>query len=147
RAAARERGRVFGLFADEGVLRGRLKDSGGDRPLLWDPARLVELLQERRSTYAAVDRSVDARGDLESVLDRIQDACARLWLIRASVGEKETRVLVGEDLAEAAVGAIANLAPSRPVLALFDLGVPETIRRSYVAAIRALFPIVEIEVP
>lgn len=146
RSAARSLGRVLGLSAAEETIRERLASSTVDRPLLSDPAQLPELLERRTKSYAAIDRSIDARGTVGEVADRALAACEDLHLLFAELGTSKTRVLVGRDLALAARGAIAALAPSRPVLAITDRGVPEAMRRAYLEPIRALFEVVEIAV-
>lgn len=146
RSAARARGRVFGLTAGARTLGERLQHSGGDRPLLSDPGRLVSLLAERERSYAAVDRTVDAEGEVERVVDRVEAASDPLALLFADFGAHRTRVLIGEALAPACAGAIAHLAPSRPVLLISDRGVPEEKRRAYREAIGAVCELVSIEV-
>lgn len=146
RSAARARGRVFGLSAGARTLNERLQQSGGDRPLLSDPTRLSALLAEREKSYAAVDRTVDAEGEVEQVVDRVVEASDPLSLLFADFGADRTRVLIGADLASACAGAVAAIAPTRPVLLISDRGVPSAKRRAYREAIGAWFEVVEVEV-
>jgi 3-dehydroquinate synthetase len=143
RLAARARGRVLGLSANAEILHARLAENTVDRPLL---SNLPELLAVREKTYAACDRAIDAQGSIEVVADRALEACTELEVLHADVAGAKTRVLAGSDLSLAARGAIAALAPARPVLSIIDRGVPEELRRVYLDPIRALFDVVEIEV-
>lgn len=141
RSAARRRGRVFGLSASEETLNARRRAQSIDRPLL-SPT----LLQDRAKTYAAVDRTIDTTDALDAVVDRVVAESNALELLFADVGGDRSRVLIGHDLASAARGAIASIAPARPVLAITDRGVPEAKRRAYVDAVRACFEVVELAV-
>lgn len=161
RAAARRRGRVLGLQADPGTLRARIDRSGAERPLLetrreskprpsgaGDVAQDLEaLLDARKTSYAAVDRRVDAAADLETVVDRVAGDARSIELIFAEAGSTSTRVVVGEGLEDALAGAVAAIAPTRPVLAIADRGIPAEARARYLARVSALFPTHAIEVP
>jgi 3-dehydroquinate synthetase/shikimate kinase len=141
RRAARRKGPVLALSADEAVLEARLS-KGGDRPLL--AGGLSSLLSSREKTYRAVDRRVDASGSVDVVANAVVEAARDLILVTATIGDTDSRILVGRDLAEACAGAIASLDPKRPVLLVLDEGVPAEVRARYVGAIRSVASSVEI---
>lgn len=146
RAAARRIGPLFGLEASPEVLSARLEGTGEpDRPLLADG--LEALLARRHTTYLAVDARVAATAPVGQIAERIMEGAADLRLLEARVGEARTRVLVGRKLHDAPAGAIANLSPRRPVLAIVDVGVPAEAREARLAPIRELFEVVTVEVP
>jgi shikimate kinase / 3-dehydroquinate synthase len=145
RAAARGRGTLFGLVARPETLERRLAASGIDRPLL-QATPLRELIAARERSYAAVDRRIEAEGTVDEVADRVAESARSLELVFAHVGGKKSRILLGRDLVQAFAGAIAALAPTRPVLAIADRGVPERLRARYLGEVRALFAVHEIAV-
>ncbi|MCK6550253.1 bifunctional shikimate kinase/3-dehydroquinate synthase [Myxococcota bacterium] len=146
RRAARARGKLLGLVAQTDVLEARLATSGVDRPLLDAPGALAQLLDARRTSYAAVDRTVDASSVIDDVAARAASGAAELELLFADVGGARSRILVGTGLEDALTGAVAALAPTRPVLVILDRGVPADVRARYVAKLEALFPVHAIEV-
>lgn len=150
RAAARRRGVIVGLDAAPAVLGPRLAASPVERPLLQgaEPERaLAELLERRRTTYAAVDRRVDGSDGVDAVAARVAEAVSGLELLFADVGGHKSRILLGRGLAEACAGAVAALQPQRSVLVVADTGIPAPARERYAAAIGALFPLHLVEVP
>ena len=107
RRAARAKGLLLGLETTADVLADRIDASPGDidRPLLRTSDAstrdaMTGLLERRRTTYAAVDRRIDApfSGACRESIARCADD---FELIHAKVGEHASRVLVGRDLAEA----------------------------------------------
>jgi shikimate kinase/3-dehydroquinate synthase len=148
RKAARERGLVFGLGAPLETIRSRLQQSPIDRPLLRpkdsedDP--LAALIEKRQSSYAAVDIVLDCESTASQVADTLLHRARETSIIRAQVGEKHSRVLVGANLASAVCGAVLNLAPTRPVIVISDAGLPESKRSEILDPIRALLPLHEI---
>jgi shikimate kinase/3-dehydroquinate synthase len=146
RRAARKRGAMLGLTARIETLEQRLKESGGDRPLLSEKTKLPELLEQRWRTYAAVDRLISAEGAIESLVEVMHRCAEDVELILADVAGHETRVLIGAQLFDAFAGAIAALQPTRPVLLLADRGVPESARSLFIEAVRAMFPAHLVEV-
>lgn len=146
RAAARRLGPVVGLEAPVETLQARLQGPGEpDRPLL--AGGLEDLLARRKLAYAAVDRRVDAGGDMDRVADEVSTAATSVRLCFAEVGDTTSRVVVGRDLAPAIAGALAHLAPKRPVLAIVDTGIPESARRDILSRVQALLPTHVVEVP
>jgi shikimate kinase / 3-dehydroquinate synthase len=141
RKAARARGAVLGLEADVSTLIDRVGKSTDDRPLSPDPARLTELVASRRRTYAAVDRRVSAEADPNAVAERVVESASALELVFADVGGARSRIVIGDELADAAAGAVAALEPTRPVLAIVDRGVPSARVQTYLDRVSALFPI------
>jgi 3-dehydroquinate synthetase/shikimate kinase len=153
RKAARSRGAVMGLTAGVDTLAARIRTSGADRPLLAGDERsasqakpLSDLLDDRKKTYAAVDRRISAEGELSAVVERLEESARGLELLFADVGGQKTRVLVGSELEDAFSGAVAALAPSRPVLILADRGVPIAKRDAFIGGVRAHFATHVIEV-
>src|SRR5688500_601446 len=143
RRAARKKGPVIGLWADQAVLQQRLA-KGGDRPLL--SSGLASLLSARERTYRAIDRRIDASGPIDAVADAVAKAARELRMITATLGGIDSRILVGTDLADACAGAIASLEPKRPVLIVLDRGVPVEQRSRYVGAVRSVAQAIEIEI-
>lgn len=146
RSAARARGKLLGLAASEAVLEARLATSGVDRPLLDAPGALTALLEARKASYAAVDRTIEATAAIDELAARAASDAAELELLFADVGGARSRILLGTNLEDAVAGAVATLAPTRPVLVILDRGVPAELRARYVAKLEALFPIHAIEV-
>lgn len=135
RSVARALGVVVGLDAPVDILERRTV--GGDRPLL--AGGMASLVAARRSTYAAVDRVVDARGSLEHVANAVMNAANDTHVQVVPVGRRSTRVVVGRQLSDAVVGAIAHLSPRRPVVLIAEPGVPGLDARR--AAIEARFQV------
>ena len=152
-ASARAAGTIVSLEAAPETLSDRLSGSAEDRPLLEDrsAAGVAELLARRGHAYAVADRRVSAEGSVEEVAGRVLDASAGLEIVRARMGAEpgssETRVVVGRGLMDTVVGAVAAQAPSRPVLALLDAGVPEPWRARLLERLAALFPVIPITLP
>jgi shikimate kinase len=76
RALLRASGRVVWLAVPVDVVMERV-EMGADRPLLRKPEDVSRLLAEREPLYREVaDLIVDGQGDVETVVDRVQEAIA-----------------------------------------------------------------------
>lgn len=145
RRAAQRLGPVLGLKAKEEALARRLAEAArAERPLLAKEG-LGSLLERRRSSYEAVERSIDAEASIDEVAARA--ATTALQVAHLSVGEKTTRVVLGADLPGAAANAVAALGPTRPVLLLLDAGVPQALRDAYRSRLEAIGPVISEELP
>ena len=142
--AARRLGPIFGLQLESAALDERLRGDETDRPLL---APTTQLLRDRRETYASVDRRVAGDRPPDDIAAELVDSIRGLRLVLAQVGEHETRVLVGRELATAIRGAVAAQRPTRPVVVVADAGVPLATRTRVIEAIASLYPVVTLEVP
>ena len=148
RNAARKRGLVFGLSAETQTIRKRLNQSDIERPLLRPDEngqdQLEPLLEARKESYAAVDFIFDAEDDTKDIAKRIIEKAEDTWIVHAHVGQKESRVIVGRDLAQAVRGALLNLEPTRTVVVVSDAGVPQKNRDAILEPIRAITEVHEI---
>jgi 3-dehydroquinate synthetase/shikimate kinase len=145
RSLARDRGPVFGLEAEVPTLEARLTASGVRRPLLKSKP-LSELVAERQSSYRAVDRPIAASADPDTVAAEVIAQSRGLRVLVAEVGAERTRVVVGAELEGVLRGALASLAPQRPILLIEDGGVPAQDRDRYARAAAEVGPVVRIEV-
>ena len=134
RRGARERGPVVGLVAPEATLRDR--HGTVDRPL--SDEGLSTLLQTRALDYASVDVELEAEASPDAVADRVADLARSVHFLEAQVGERRSRVLIGDDLSRAPAGAVASLRPTAPVLVVVDEGIPEAARARIVGPIEAV---------
>ncbi|MBX2811177.1 MAG: bifunctional shikimate kinase/3-dehydroquinate synthase [Myxococcales bacterium] len=139
RGAARQLGPVVRLDVPRELLKERLLGSEASRPLV--AGKLDHLLEERASTYAAVDMCVNGVGSPEEVAERIRAACQNTSVITSRFLNESTRILVGQGVATAVAGAVAHLTPQRPVLLITDAGVPEEIRTLVRESIAELYPV------
>jgi shikimate kinase / 3-dehydroquinate synthase len=148
RQAARKRGPLFALVADVETIRNRLQRSTVDRPLLradtGDEDRLQTLLDARKKTYASVDIMIDAQATPEDIAQEIFHRAQDTFVLHASVGQRESRIIVGSDLSDAVRGALLNLEPGRIVVAVTDAGIPKQRRDAILDPIREIVPIHEI---
>lgn len=147
RRAAQDLGPVLGLAAPKEELERRLNQTAlHDRPLLAQ-AGLSALLEERRISYAAVDRVVNADGPVEVVADRAMSAGRELRIGLLRAGPNQTRVVLGHALHDATAQAVVALGPTRPVVLLLDAGVPASIRATYRTRLEAMGPVSVHELP
>ena len=143
RELSRAQGPVVSLGLDAATLAERLASSSVDRPLLVDG--LGDLLARRQASYLAVDARVSAAGDVEDVADRALEATAETRVLNVPIGDTTTRVVVGRGLAAtAAAGAVAHLAPRRPIVVVVDRGAPTA--EPIVQHLLATFPGVRVDV-
>ncbi len=147
--ACRAAGVLVGLTAPPTVLSERLRASGVDRPLLAETSAesVARLTEARRWSYAAVDVEVASADGAERVAREIEARTEEVALLEARVSDSRSRVLVGRGLTSAIRGAVAALRPTRPVLCVLDENLPRARRSEVVAAIAALFPVVEVVLP
>lgn len=151
RREARERGVVVGLECSPEELLLRLGRDATERPLL-DGAgerlgRLREILEARASSYRAVDLTVSAEGSAAASAEALARLTAALKLRLCRLGSRQSRVLLGEGLSRAAVGAAANLAPSRTIVILSDAGAPARLKSGYIDALSASYQVWHRELP
>lgn len=147
RRAAQDLGPVLGLTAAPEELERRLGETSiHERPILAQQG-LSGLLEQRRTSYAAVERSVSAEGAVESVAERVVTAAQELHVGRLQLGPHHTRVVLGHGLHDATAHAVAALGPTRPVVLLLDQGVPASTRQRYRARLEALGPTFVQELP
>ena len=147
RRAAQDLGPILGLTAQKEELERRLSQAPIDeRPLLAEKG-LTGLLDERRNSYAAVDRRVDGEGPIEVVADRALIAGRELQIGLLKSGLTHTRVVLGHELHDSAAQAVAALGPTRPVVLLLDRGVPASTRNLYRSRLEALGPVSVHELP
>ncbi|MBK6689766.1 MAG: bifunctional shikimate kinase/3-dehydroquinate synthase [Deltaproteobacteria bacterium] len=147
RRAAQDLGPVLGLTAPTEELERRLdQPSLHARPILAQRG-LRGLLEDRRNSYAAVDRTVDAEGPVEVVADRVHTSGQELQVRLLKLGTANTRVVLGHQLHDAAAQAVAAQGPTRPVVLLLDEGVPASTRAIYRSRLEALGPLSVHELP
>lgn len=143
RELSRAQGPVVSLGLDTATLAERLASSSVDRPLLVDG--LADLLARRQASYLAVDARVSAAGDVEDVADRALEATAETRVLNVPIGDTTTRVVIGRGLAAtAAAGAVAHLAPRRPIVVIVDRGA--LTAEPIVQHLLATFPGVRVDV-
>ncbi|MEM7676353.1 MAG: bifunctional shikimate kinase/3-dehydroquinate synthase [Myxococcota bacterium] len=151
RSQIRARGVVVHLECDAHTIADRLERGRQepDRPLLADGSvdAIRSLLDARQRTYATADRTVDATRSIADVAASIEEAVADIHLVRAEVGDMRSRVLVGARLQQSLLGAIAHLEPGRPIVVIQDEGIPDQVRRSWLAPLSALYPLIDIPGP
>lgn len=123
RELSRALGPVVSLTLDTPALVERLAGSAVDRPLL--AGGVDELLARRRTSYLAADARVSADGPADDVATRALEATAEARVLTVPVGKTTTRVVIGRGLATiATAGAVAHLAPRRPIVVVVDRGAP-----------------------
>ena len=151
RAEIRERGVVVGIDVPAEVVAARLSrpSEDGRRPLLPDASvdEVRALFARRARAYAAVDRIVDGSMEPERVAEAVAEATQEVHVVRAVVGSRSSRVVVGRDLIQSLVGAVAHLDPRRPIVVVADLGIPAATRAAWIEPLKALGPVVVIEGP
>jgi shikimate kinase / 3-dehydroquinate synthase len=143
RQGAHRLGPVLGLGAPMATLEARLA-RGGDRPLLRQTS-LAELIEARRVSYLAIDRSVEVQGSIDDATRGVEGALGNLSIEWSRFADQSTRIVRGTELASATAGAVAAIGPSRPIVLLLDRGVPATIRGRYAEAIEQIGPVEVIE--
>jgi shikimate kinase/3-dehydroquinate synthase len=142
RELSRAQGPVVSLELSAPALAERLATSPVDRPLI---GNLEDLLVRRRASYLAVDASVSATGDVDEVAHRTHEATAEARVLSVPVGDTTTRVVIGRGLAATATaGAVAHLAPRRPIVVVVDRGAPTA--EPVVQHLLATFPGVRVDV-
>lgn len=146
RSLSRSRGPVVGLSVGVESLAERLSRTPGDRPLLsGGVAALTGLLHERARSYRAVDAVVDAQNGPEDVVSDVLSAAGDARVLTVPVGDHLSRVVIGRGIAPVATrGAVANLAPRRPVLLIVDGGAPGS--HAVADAVTACEPSVRVDV-
>ena len=134
RRQARIRGPLVGLVAPEKVLRER--HGTVDRPL--SDSGLSALLKGRALDYASVDVELGTEAPAEEVANRVAGLARAVHFVEAPVGERRSRVLIGEGLERAPAGAVASLRPTAPVLVVVDEGIPEDARARLIGPIASV---------
>lgn len=145
RETARRLGPIVGLDVPPSVLESRLSHDAAPRPLLANG--LGDLLEARAASYAAVDTVVDGVGPPEAVAERVEARVRDLTLLESRFMESSSRILVGRELESAIAGAVAHIAPSRPILLLRDEGVPRPKRERLEARLSKLAPLYTLDLP
>ena len=147
RQAARRRGLVLGLEAPIDTIRKRLEVSDIERPLLTHPGALDTLLSERKDSYASVDLSLDADESTDRIAKRIIEAAMNIHMVHARVGDRESRVLIGQNIPLAVRGAVLHGQPKRPLVAITDANVPREFIDGIIDPIREHIKVHEIVSP
>lgn len=135
RALVRGRGPVVGLTAEPDQLWRRIEAAGATRPLCPDRLAFDALMTDRQPFYERVDRVVTA-DDPEAGARTLARAAQDLGFVKLTLDGATTRILAGRDLSRATAGAVAEHAPSRPVLVIEDAGAPAELRDAYALALR-----------
>ncbi|MCB9654291.1 MAG: bifunctional shikimate kinase/3-dehydroquinate synthase [Deltaproteobacteria bacterium] len=161
--AARNFGLLVHLDAPPAAIADRLQREPGDRPLLQPSpspspspsstpseiasaalapstfeTKLEALLTRRSRAYRAIDRVISAAGSVDATASHVLAAVEDVHLVWCSVGQAQSRVVIGRCLHDALVGALIRLDPRRPTVIVRDAGVPEKLAQPFLDALTPL---------